>query len=179
MSNSLQILKLPVFVKIQSISEKNWPVLRFRLKLLLCWILALGFWEILFLDPSYSSGFLRRPQKFNKYPTCHVVTESTSKQNKWEIQILGPSHNVLTLIYFTLIMNCLRQHFHYLGHFNLDEMHEIRAVFVVFKVKWCESIVVFLAHLHFKMKSKLYIPSTLNIDFILWHPQLIVDAVKC
>ena len=27
--------------------------------------------------------------------------------------------------------------------------------------------------------SKLYIPSTLNIDFIQWHPQLIVDAVKC
>ena len=26
---------------------------------------------------------------------------------------------------------------------------------------------------------KLYIPSTLNIDPILWHPQLIVDAVKC
>ena len=26
--------------------------------------------------------------------------------------------------------------------------------------------------------SKLYIPSTLNIDLILWHPQLIVDAVK-
>ena len=27
--------------------------------------------------------------------------------------------------------------------------------------------------------SKLYIPSTLNIDLILWHPQSIVDAVKC
>ena len=27
--------------------------------------------------------------------------------------------------------------------------------------------------------SKLYIPSTLNINFILWHPQLIVDALKC
>ena len=26
---------------------------------------------------------------------------------------------------------------------------------------------------------KLYIPSTLNIDLILWHPQLIVDAIKC
>ena len=30
----------------------------------------------------------------------------------------------------------------------------------------------------FIKSSKLYIPSTLNIDFILWHPQLIVDAVK-
>ena len=30
-------------------------------------------------------------------------------------------------------------------------------------------------------KPKLYIyqVGTLNIDFILWHPQLIVDAVKC
>ena len=28
-------------------------------------------------------------------------------------------------------------------------------------------------------KSKIYIPSTLNIDFILWHTQLIVYAVKC
>ena len=28
-------------------------------------------------------------------------------------------------------------------------------------------------------KSKLYIPSTLNIDLILWHTQLIVCAVKC
>jgi hypothetical protein len=27
--------------------------------------------------------------------------------------------------------------------------------------------------------AKLYISSTLNIDLILWHPQLIVDAVKC
>ena len=26
---------------------------------------------------------------------------------------------------------------------------------------------------------KLYIPSTLNIDLILWHSQLIVCAVKC
>ena len=26
---------------------------------------------------------------------------------------------------------------------------------------------------------KLYIPSTLNIDFIQWHTQLIVCAVKC
>ena len=26
---------------------------------------------------------------------------------------------------------------------------------------------------------KLYIPSTLNIDLILWHPQSIVDTVKC
>ena len=28
-------------------------------------------------------------------------------------------------------------------------------------------------------QSKLYIPSTLNTDLIQWHPQLIVDAVKC
>ena len=28
------------------------------------------------------------------------------------------------------------------------------------------------------MHSKLYIPSTLNIDLILWHSQLIVYAVK-
>ena len=28
-------------------------------------------------------------------------------------------------------------------------------------------------------RSKLYIPSTLNIDLILWHTQLIVCAVKC
>ena len=28
-------------------------------------------------------------------------------------------------------------------------------------------------------QSKLYIPSILNIDFILWHPQLIVDAITC
>jgi hypothetical protein len=27
--------------------------------------------------------------------------------------------------------------------------------------------------------AKLYIPSTLNIDLILWHTQLIVCAVKC
>ena len=31
----------------------------------------------------------------------------------------------------------------------------------------------------FELPVKLYIPSTLNIDLILWHPQLIVDAVKC
>jgi hypothetical protein len=30
-----------------------------------------------------------------------------------------------------------------------------------------------------KATSKLYIPSTLNIDLILWHTQLIVYAVKC
>ena len=29
------------------------------------------------------------------------------------------------------------------------------------------------------VKPKLYIPSTLNIDLILWHTQLIVCAVKC
>ena len=28
-------------------------------------------------------------------------------------------------------------------------------------------------------KAKLYIPSTPNIDLILWHAQLIVCAVKC
>ena len=28
-------------------------------------------------------------------------------------------------------------------------------------------------------KPKLYIPSTLNIDFILWHTQSIVCALKC
>ena len=27
--------------------------------------------------------------------------------------------------------------------------------------------------------AKLYIPSTLNIDFILWHTQLIVYVLKC
>ena len=31
----------------------------------------------------------------------------------------------------------------------------------------------------FIQRPKLYIPSTLNIDFILWHTQLIVCAVKC
>ena len=30
-----------------------------------------------------------------------------------------------------------------------------------------------------RLVSKLYIPSTLNIDLILWHTQLIVCAVKC
>ena len=39
------------------------------------------------------------------------------------------------------------------------------------KIQNNESILGYLA--------KLYIPSTLNIDLILWHPQLIVDAVKC
>jgi hypothetical protein len=29
------------------------------------------------------------------------------------------------------------------------------------------------------MTQSLYIPSTLNIDLILWHTQLIVGAVKC
>ena len=29
------------------------------------------------------------------------------------------------------------------------------------------------------LHTKLYIPSTLNIDLILWHTQLIVYAVKC
>ena len=32
---------------------------------------------------------------------------------------------------------------------------------------------------HFVCKAKLYIPSTLNIDLILWHTQLIVFTVKC
>ena len=31
----------------------------------------------------------------------------------------------------------------------------------------------------FTTEAKLYIPSTLNIDFILWHTQLIVCAVEC
>ena len=31
----------------------------------------------------------------------------------------------------------------------------------------------------FRLKPKSYIPSTLNIDLILWHTQLIVCAVKC
>ena len=31
----------------------------------------------------------------------------------------------------------------------------------------------------FDLGAKLYIPSTLNIDLILWHTQLIVCAVKC
>ena len=30
-----------------------------------------------------------------------------------------------------------------------------------------------------EIQAKLYIPSTLNIDLILWHTQLIVYAVKC
>ena len=29
-----------------------------------------------------------------------------------------------------------------------------------------------------RLQSKLYIPSTLNIDFILWHTQMIVCTVK-
>ena len=29
------------------------------------------------------------------------------------------------------------------------------------------------------LSSKLYIPSTLNVDLILWHTQLIVYAIKC
>ena len=29
------------------------------------------------------------------------------------------------------------------------------------------------------LHTKLYIPSTLNIDLILWHTQLIVYAVTC
>ena len=32
---------------------------------------------------------------------------------------------------------------------------------------------------YFIQLPKLYIPSNLNIDLILWHPQFIVDAVKC
>ena len=32
---------------------------------------------------------------------------------------------------------------------------------------------------HFNSHPKLYIPSTLNIDLILWHTQLIVCAVEC
>ena len=31
----------------------------------------------------------------------------------------------------------------------------------------------------FRRHPKLYIPSTLNIDLILWHTQLIVCALKC
>ena len=31
----------------------------------------------------------------------------------------------------------------------------------------------------FRLLPKLYIPSTLNIDLILWHRQLIACAVKC
>ena len=34
-------------------------------------------------------------------------------------------------------------------------------------------------HNSFMNRAKLYIPSTLNIDIILWHPQLIMDAMKC
>ena len=30
-----------------------------------------------------------------------------------------------------------------------------------------------------RFQTKLYIPSTLNINLILWHPQLIVDVLKC
>ena len=36
-----------------------------------------------------------------------------------------------------------------------------------------------LAYLNLTVNTKLYIPSTLNIDFVLWHTQLIVYAVKC
>ena len=39
--------------------------------------------------------------------------------------------------------------------------------------------VEFLQDLNFRFGTKFYIPSTLNIDLILWHPQLIVDAIKC
>ena len=30
-----------------------------------------------------------------------------------------------------------------------------------------------------KVRAKLYIPSTLNIDLILWHTQSIVCAIEC
>ena len=36
-----------------------------------------------------------------------------------------------------------------------------------------------IAQTKYALKLKLYIPSTLNIDLILWHTQLIVCAVKC
>ena len=36
-----------------------------------------------------------------------------------------------------------------------------------------------LLMLKVSLQSKLYIPSALNIDLILWHTQLIVCAVKC
>ena len=32
---------------------------------------------------------------------------------------------------------------------------------------------------NFAYRTKLYIPSTLNIDLIMWHTQLIVYAEKC
>ena len=34
-------------------------------------------------------------------------------------------------------------------------------------------------HIFFAQSPKLYIPSTLNIELILWHTQLIVCAIKC
>ena len=36
-----------------------------------------------------------------------------------------------------------------------------------------------LSYRSLKLRAKLYTPSTLNIDLILWHTQLIVCAVKC
>ena len=41
----------------------------------------------------------------------------------------------------------------------------------------CMKLHTFIGVLNFY--SKLYIPSTLNIDLTLWHTQLIVCAVKC
>ena len=42
---------------------------------------------------------------------------------------------------------------------------------ILFTLSW----VFLIAKYVLKNLAKLYIPSTLNIDLILWHPQLIVD----
>ena len=39
--------------------------------------------------------------------------------------------------------------------------------------------ILLCAERHYQPYSKLYIPSTLNIDFMLWHTKLIVFALKC
>ena len=45
-------------------------------------------------------------------------------------------------------------------------------------LKKCDYIIV-NTDAYFERSPKLYNPSTLNIDLILWHTQLIVYAVKC
>ena len=40
----------------------------------------------------------------------------------------------------------------------------------------CTYMLESVQYLNFRLGSKLYIPSTLNIDLILWHTQLIVCA---
>ena len=51
-----------------------------------------------------------------------------------------------------------------------------KAVYKKFNERWVQDWEV---HRRRKAAPKLYIPSTLKIDLILWHPQLIMDAMKC